>query len=139
MINYDKLKNSLKRLEEQHENYLRIGEKEGFSTLDKEAIKESVIQRFETSYDTLWKHLKKHLEEVVGIPEVPNGPKPIFRMANENNLLDDIEKWFVYAQARIDTSHDYSEEKSKIVLEKISDYLKDSILLFETISNEKWQ
>jgi hypothetical protein len=40
-------------------------------------------------------------------------------LANENNLIDDIEKWFVYAQARIDTSHDYSEEKSKIALEKI--------------------
>ena len=63
-INYDKLKNSLKRLEERYNFYLKeegnIKDKDIF-----ESIKESCIQRFEVCYDTLWKHLSKYLENDV--------------------------------------------------------------------------
>lgn len=139
MIEYDKLKKSLKRLEEQYQNYLKVDSDENLSALVKEAVKESVIQRFETCYDTLWKHLKKYLEGEIGLPNVPNGPKPIFRLANENNLIVSIEKWFEYGQARIDTSHDYSEEKANIAMEKVYFFIEDTIALYEQITKEKWK
>lgn len=138
MIEYDKLKKSLKRLEEQFQNFLKVNSNETESLLIKEAVKESVIQRFETSYDMIWKHLKKYLENEIGLIDVPNGPKPVFRLANENQLIQNIEKWFEYGQARIDTSHDYSEEKANIAIEKIAEFLKDSKTIFELISKEKW-
>ena len=53
MIDYSKFRSSLKRLEEQHGNY-RQGNP-ALSDLDREGIAESVIQRFETCYDCLWK------------------------------------------------------------------------------------
>jgi hypothetical protein len=37
----------------------------GLTGLDREAIGESVIQRFETCYDTLWKTLKRYLTEEI--------------------------------------------------------------------------
>ncbi|MCB1176276.1 MAG: nucleotidyltransferase substrate binding protein [Leptospiraceae bacterium] len=138
MIDYNKLKKSIKRLEEQYQNYISIKEDEGTTLLIKEAVKESVIQRFETCYDTVWKHLKKYLEEELGLPDVPNSPKPIFRLANENNFNLDIEKWFEYGQARIDTSHDYSEEKASIAIEKIQFFLNDTIILYQKVTKEKW-
>ena len=48
--------------------------------LIREAIAESVIQRFETCYDCLWKVLKRYLIEKLGLAEVPNSPNPIFRL-----------------------------------------------------------
>lgn len=139
MIEYDKLKKSLKRLEEQYQNYLKVEVDENISSLIKEAVKESVIQRFETCYDTVWKHLKKYLEEELGLPDVTNSPKPVFRLANENNLNLEIEKWFEYGQTRIDTSHDYSEEKANTAIRNVNDFINDSILLYEKITKEKWE
>ena len=68
---------------------------------------ESVIQRFETCYDALWKVLRRHLIEVFGIAEVPNSPRPILRIADQNGLLAaGADQWELYAQTRIDTSHE---------------------------------
>ncbi len=78
MIDYGKLELSLKRLEEQHTNYRR--ENEALPDLDREGIAESVIQRFETCYDCLWKVLKRYLVEHLGVANPPNSPKPVLRM-----------------------------------------------------------
>ena len=138
MIDYDKFRLSLKRLEEQHENHL--GQNLLLSDLDREGIAESVIQRFETCYDCLWKVLKKYLTEELGIAEAPNSPKPVLRMANENDLLvAPLTQWFRYADARIDTSHDYDGEKAKTCLSLVQDFLYDAICLYETMSGATWE
>ncbi len=112
MTDYEKLQKSLKHLEDQYKNYLTLDQKDYLSEIDKEAITESVIQRFETCYDTLWKILKRYLNEELGLPDVPNSPKPIFRIAAENKMLPaDVSQWIKYAEARIATSHGYSGEK----------------------------
>ena len=111
MIEYDKFQKALKHLELQYQNYSTLDP--SLSELMQEAVAESVVQRFETCYDTLWKVLKRYLTEELGLPEVPNSPKPIFRMASENALLSSpVGQWIAYADARIGTSHDYSGEKS---------------------------
>lgn len=74
MIDYSKFRSSLKRLEEQNGNYRQANP--ALSGLDREAIAESVIQRFETCYDCLWKVLKRYLTYELGVPETPNSPKP---------------------------------------------------------------
>ena len=55
MIDYGKFRLSLKRLEEQHENHLQ--QDASLSELTREGVAESVMQRFETCYDCLWKVL----------------------------------------------------------------------------------
>ena len=138
MIQYDKFQQSLKRLEEQYQNHLR--EDVSRSELDSDGIAESVIQRFETCYDSLWKVLKKYLNEELGIGDVPNSPKPIFRMANENKLLDSpLQQWFQFAQARIDTSHDYDCEKAMACLALVPDFIDDAIGLYQTMSGKTWE
>ena len=84
MIDYGKFRLALKRLEEQHENHRR-GEP-GISDLTREGVAESVIRRFETCYDCLWKVLRRYLVEVLGVPDPPNSPKPVFRLAHRNHL-----------------------------------------------------
>ncbi len=138
MIDYSKFRSSLKRLEEQHGNY-RQGNP-ALSDLDREGIAESVIQRFETCYDCLWKVLKRYLIEALAVADPPNSPKPIFRLAHENDLFAaPVQQWFRYAEARVDTSHDYDGEKAKACLALVPDFIDDAIGLYQTLSGTPWE
>ncbi len=137
MIQYEKFVSSLKHLELQYKNYQQLPN--DLEEIMKEAVAESVIQRFETCYDFMWKVLKRYLTEELGLPEVPNSPKPILRIANENNVLPaDITLWLSYADARIGTSHDYSGTKALDALNLMNSFVPDAIKLYETMSKEKW-
>ncbi len=132
MIDYSKFEKALKHLQTQFQHY---------QTLDpslpdylQEAMAESVIQRFETCWDCLWKVLKRYLEEAIGLPEVPNGPKPILRLAHENRLLPgNIEDWIEYANLRVATAHDYSGEKAQKALARMEDFIRDATTLRERL------
>ncbi|MFQ5328477.1 MAG: nucleotidyltransferase substrate binding protein [Thermodesulfobacteriota bacterium] len=138
MIAYDKFQKALKHLELQYKNYKTLDQDQPELIL--EAVAESVIQRFETCYDTLWKVLKRYLVEELGLPEVPNSPKQVIRLAGENKLFaSSIEQWLKYAQARIDTAHDYSGEKATGALDLMDDFIDDALGLYQTMSGESWE
>lgn len=138
MIDYGKFRLSLKRLEEQHENYRTLDT--SLPGLIQEGIAESVIQRFETCYDCLWKVLKRYLIYELGIADAPNSPKPIFRLANENDLIATrVQQWFRYANARVDTTHDYDGEKAKACLAIMPDFIDDAVGLYQTMSGSTWE
>lgn len=138
MIDYSKFQLSLKRLEEQHANYRNLDA--GLPVLIIEGISESVIQRFETCYDCLWKILKRYLNQELGVADPPNSPKPVFRLAHENGLLaSPPESWFEYVQARIGTSHDYDGEKAKTCLELMPNFINDAIGLYQTMTAKTWE
>ena len=137
MIDYTKFRTSLKGLEEQYKNYRTPDT--SLPDLIQEAIAESVIQRFETCYDCLWKVLKRYLVEELGLADVPNSPKPVFRLAYENELFAaSLEQWLKYAESRLDTAHDYSGEKAQACLELMGDFIDDAIGLYQTMSGETW-
>lgn len=138
MIDYDKFQKALKHLELQNNNHQTIDE--SLDLLLREAVAESVIQRFETCYDCLWKVLKRYLDEELGIPELPNSPKPLLRIAAENKLFRaPIEDWLAYADARTDTAHDYSEEKMQGVLVLMPAFVDDAIGLYQTMTGAPWE
>ena len=138
MIDYDKFRISLKRLEEQHENYRTLDT--SLPDLHQEALAESVIRRFKICYDCLWKVLKRYLIHELGVADAPINPKPIFRLANENGLFAaPIEQWLRYADAHTDTSHDYDGEKAKTCLAIMPDFTADAIGLYQTMSGSVWE
>ncbi len=137
MIDYSKLQKALKHLELQFENLQTLDELQPL--LMREAVAESVIQRFEICYDCLWKVLKRYLIEELGLPETPNSPKPVFRIAFENDLLKNgVESWLNYAEARIGTSHDYSGEKALAAIKIMPSFIDDAISLYRIMSKEDW-
>ncbi|MCY4159109.1 MAG: HI0074 family nucleotidyltransferase substrate-binding subunit [Bacteroidetes bacterium] len=137
MIDYTKFRLSLKRLEEQYENYLH--KPPTSPILDQEAVAESIIQRFEVCYECLWKVMKRYMTEELGIATIPSSPKPVLRLANENTLLSgSLAQWFRYANARINTSHDYDGEKAQDCISLIPDFIVDAIHLYETLTGEPW-
>ena len=138
MIDYRKFQMSLKRLEEQYEQYRHLDP--ALAVHLREAMDESIIQRFEVCFDSAWKALKRHLAEALGVPSVPNSPKPVFRLAYENDLLAaPLEDWLDYADHRVDTSHDYSFEKAQACLEIVPDFIDDAIGLYQTVTGDPWE
>ena len=137
-IDYSKLERSLRRLMEQHDNYRAADET--LPRLDREARAESVIQRFETCYDCLWKVLKRYLIHELGLADLPNSPRPLFRIAAENRMLDSpVEQWLRYVEARVDTTHDYDGEKAKACLELVPDYIADAVGIYEVMTGNAWE
>ena len=84
--------------------------------------------------------MKRYLNEELGIAEPPNSPKPIIRLAYENGLFaSSLEQWLQYAQARIDTSHDYDGEKAQASLELMPAFIDDAIGLYQTMTGTAWE
>ncbi len=140
MIDYDKLQKALKHLELQYANHQQAQSRPELTEIDREAIAESVIQRFETCYDTLWKDLKRYLIEEIGLPDVPNSPNPLWKLAGQNSLLaSSVEQWLKYADARTSTAHDYSGKKAEETLALMGDFIDDAIGLYQTLSGTTWE
>lgn len=140
MIDYDKLQKALKHLELQYANHKQAQSRAELTDIDREAIAESVIQRFETCYDTLWKDLKRYLIEEIGLADVPNSPKPLLKLAGQNELFaSSVEQWLKYADARTNTAHDYSGEKAEETLALMRDFIDDAIGLYQTMTGTTWE
>lgn len=123
-IDYSMLREAIQHLKAQWENYATCDSRPELSPLDRDAIRESVIQRFEVAYDVLWKAIKRYLIFTLGLPDIPNSPKPIIRLAHENGILNaDITFWLKVADARVATSHDYSSAKADACIELLPTFL----------------
>ena len=74
----------------------------------RDAIRSGVIQHFEFTYELSWKFIKRRLEADIGRTAVDGvGRRDLFRIAAENGLIEDVEKWFRYHIARNETSYTY--------------------------------
>ncbi|MDR2616803.1 MAG: nucleotidyltransferase substrate binding protein [Endomicrobium sp.] len=104
-------------------------------------VKDSVIQRFEYTYELSHKTLKRFLEKSQfssqNIDEMSFSD--IVRTANEKGLLlNDLEKWAIYRQKRNITSHTYDEIKSDEVISIVPDFLEEvEFLLKKLIEKSK--
>ena len=140
MIDYSKLQKSIKHLELQFQNNQLASNRPELTEIDREAISESVIQRFEVCYDTLWKDVKRYLIEELGLADVPSSPKPILKLAGQSDLLSTtVEQWLKYADARTATAHDYSGEKAAETLLLIKDFIADASALYQKMTGTAWK
>ena len=138
MIDYDNFRRSLRNLELQNANRKQLPL--DLPQLIHEGIDESVIQRFEVCYDTVWKTLRRYLIEEMGFPTISGSPRTIIRTAGEIGLLDSpVEHWMEYVNLRIGTAHDYSGEKAKAALARVDDFIADAIALYRVITGEAWE
>lgn len=137
MTDYDRFRLTLTRLQDQHENYRRLDP--SLQAITQEAVMESVIRRFGMCYECLWRSLKRYLIDALGIPDLLYSPKPVFRRAFENHLLEGPpERWFEYTEHRRRTSHGYGPEQANDCLEAIPDFIEDAVALYETMADESW-
>ncbi|HEX6981601.1 MAG TPA: HI0074 family nucleotidyltransferase substrate-binding subunit [Balneolaceae bacterium] len=96
-------------------------------------VRDAAIQRFEYTFETIWKATKVYLSEEEGI--IANSPKAVFREALTSGLLSDkqVETALKMTDDRNLTTHTYVEEVAQQIFEKLPKYYKLMKQLFEQI------
>ncbi|HYD50960.1 MAG TPA: nucleotidyltransferase substrate binding protein [Terriglobales bacterium] len=103
-----------------------------------EFVRDSVIQRFEYTYEISWKLLKRHLTLDEGAENIePLSRKELFRVAAEKGLLDDVTRWFGYHRARNETSHAYDEARAEEVYEAAKQFVADARELLTALERRR--
>ena len=120
IFNITALENAENRLQEMLARYNKEHEDE--------AVRDSVIQRFEFTYSIALKTLRKYFIERAFVLEEVNQMSfnEMIRTASQLNLLvSNLEKWIVYREMRNMTSHTYDEEIALQVVSIIPDFSKE--------------
>lgn len=90
-------------------------------------LRAGVIQSFEFTYEMCWKFMKRWLEANVGRTYVEGvARRELFRLAFENGLIADIERWMDAHFARNRTSHTYDEDAAVDVLAVAREFVHDA-------------
>jgi nucleotidyltransferase substrate binding protein (TIGR01987 family) len=96
-------------------------------------FRDSVIQRFEYTYETCWK-LMKSILEIQGVPL--KYPREIFREALALEWIKDYEVWERIVDARNLTSHTFSEQIAIHEAKAIIDEYLPAFEYFKTMIKE---
>lgn len=111
-----KLENLIKQLREAFKRFEDVMQKE-----KDEYIRDSAIQRFEFTFELVWKTLKVYLESEKGLRVY--SPRDAVKSAFQVGLIGDDIKWIEMIETRNLTSHVYNEEIAEKVYKSISSYL----------------
>ena len=94
---------------------------------DKE-VRDSVVQRFESTYELCHKMLRRQLQEVAANPSemASLDYKALIREAAKFRLITNPENWFEYLRKRNFTSHTYNEDTAEDVASSAFNFLQDA-------------
>ena len=97
-------------------------------------VRDAAIQRFEYSFEVIWKLLKEYLKEKEGI--ICNSPKSCFREAFNVHILDEEEtiRALEMTDDRNLTSHAYIEKIAQKIHERLNDYSELAYKIFDYIN-----
>ena len=85
-------------------------------------VRDACLQRFEFSYELLWKTLKIFMEEIHGVRAV--SPRQVFKEAFALSIIDEELTFVEMIESRNTLSHTYNEEQAAKIYLKCADYLK---------------
>ena len=87
------------------------------------AAEDSIIQRFEYSYEMFWKFLKRYLELVHQLKDMHSSRKVFYASVKmEVCSLEEGSIFIDMVDSRNETSHTYSIEASRIILSDVPRY-----------------
>ena len=129
---------SLRKAVESLQNTLEVADDKDFmsplSDNQKDAIRAGVIQNFEFTYELCWKFMKRWLQVNLGSVYVEGvARRQLFRLSAENKLINDVDRWMEYHDARNETSHTYDQAKAEDVSATAREFLTDARKLLHAI------
>ena len=81
-----------------------------------ETARSGTIQNFEVAYEQSWKLLKRWLEHYLGVQDSEvTQRRQLFRLAGKHGLIENVDQWWNFHEARNKTSHVYQEQVAKDV------------------------
>ena len=133
-MDYSQLKTAIERFGEMLAAYRDNARR---PALEREAVQDSLIKRFEYTFEVAWKTCKRHLQED-GFTEAASGsPKSIIRLAAERKLIADAEAWMGYLAFRQDSPwQDYSNDNAETVLDIAEAFYKNVVNLYQQMIGE---
>jgi len=110
------------------------GRLESMPADQQDVIKAGVIQNFEFTYELCWKFMKRWLETNLS-PMIADGVtrRELFRLAAESRLIEDVEQWIIYHDARNQTAHIYDPQIAQEVYETARGFVKDAAGLLQAL------
>ena len=106
--------------------YLRLKEVSDMYYGKNDIIRDSLIQRFEFTYELTHKTLKEFMK-YLGVTLENSFPRTIYKKAYVNNLISDDQVWINLLEDRNCTSHIYNENLADEVARRIVDKYVDAI------------
>ena len=95
--------------------------------------RDGVIQRFEYTFELLWKTGKRFLNQS-GLPSA--SPRAVIRDLAAQGFLSDPARWMVFLLARNYTSHTYDEATATWVFSECSQFLAEAEILLAKLKAE---
>jgi nucleotidyltransferase substrate binding protein (TIGR01987 family) len=89
---------------------------EALVAADSSFVRDSIVKRFEYTYELSWRFMRRHLIWAALEPE-PQTCKDLFRAAARAGLIEDPEAWFTFHEARNLTAHTYNDGNAAKVIE----------------------
>ena len=85
-------------------------------------VRDATIQRFEYTFEALWKYLQAYLNEKEGI--ITPSPKAVFRELLPLGFLneDEVSQCLEMTDSRNDTVHTYKEIVAQMIFKRIPQY-----------------
>ncbi len=130
-FDFSKLEKAGSRLNEVLQRYMQ-------NTQD-DAIRDSVIQRFEFTYSLALRTIRKYFIERAFVIEDVNQMSfnDMIRTANQLNILkSNLETWTKFRQMRNLTSHTYNEEIAIKVVNIIPDFYDEVVYLLQSLKGK---
>jgi len=102
-----------------------------------EQLRDSLIQRFEFSFDTLWKYLKEYLKEIRKVELEYPSPNKTFRKCYEQKLIskEELNSLTDSTADRNLTSHTYNEKLAEQISKRISEYYETMNSIVSKLKN----
>ncbi|HHJ12019.1 MAG TPA: nucleotidyltransferase, partial [Chromatiales bacterium] len=106
----------------------------GLPEAARRAIEAGVVQNFEFSYELAWKFIRRWLAHNLGPSEVEGvSRRHLFRLAAEHGLIDNVETWMGYHQARNLTSHAYNQTVAREIALLADAFARDAHRLLDAL------
>ncbi len=87
---------------------------EALKEAESDLERDGAIQRFEYTYELIWKVLKKILS-FKGVDV--NSPRDVFRESAKQGIIEDPKIWFEFVKKRNLTVHTYNEDDAEEIFE----------------------
>ena len=123
----DKLKKSLMNLRKATNRFA-----EALQEPESSIVMDATIQRFEFTYELMWKTLKIFLEDIHGIRAV--SPRLVFKEAYALSIIEQEGIFLEMIQSRNLLSHTYNEKQAAKIYKKCPLYLSAIKDLYQLIS-----
>ena len=133
-IQLDNLRNAVKVLSDLlavTENKTRMAQ---FSQVERDGIRAGVIQNFEVTYELCWKLMARWLKTNVGTSVVDGVTRrELFRLAAQQRLIADVDRWMRHHEARNLTSDVYDARQAEMAYRATAEFAHDARALLAAL------